>query len=90
MVLVAIEPGKPSQNEQQGEYQELASLFELDEAREPRERSELIGIENQPWETSLKRGGKEEKENTHFVTAAHCSSDNPFTRSFHWEVDKPF
>ena len=62
MVLGTIESGKPSQNEQEGEYQELASLFEMDEARDPRERSELIGIEIQPWETSLKRGGKEEKK----------------------------
>ena len=49
-------------NEQKGENQELASHFEIDEAREPRERSELIEIEIQPWETLLKRGGKEEKK----------------------------
>ena len=49
-------------NEQNGENQELASPIEIDEAREPRERSKLIATDIQPWETLLKRGGKEEKK----------------------------
>ena len=45
-----------------GQNQELALPVEIDEARKPRERSKLIEIEIQPWETSLKRGGKEEQK----------------------------